>query len=142
MLKFRFNFRLILAAMALLTSVAFLFYARTDHLPLDRNSRVKPEAFWAAVARPVVAQRPTDIVVYPPSLGVQLVTCTGHPPTGPSAEKYLYVKTEPGEQTVEARLLAMNIPFRTPWWDTKWMRYGPRVSLGIAAFLLILPVFT
>lgn len=57
-------------------------------------------------------------------------------------EKYLYVKAGPGEQTVEARLEAMSIPFRTPWWDTNWMRYGPWISLGIAAFLLILPIFT
>jgi prepilin-type N-terminal cleavage/methylation domain-containing protein/prepilin-type processing-associated H-X9-DG protein len=142
MFKFRINFRLILVTTALLTSVAFLFYAQTDRVPHDPNSRVMPEVFWAAVARPVAAQRPTNIVVYAPSLGVQLVTCTSHPPTGSSAEKYLYVKTGPGEKTVEARLVALNIPFRTPWWDANWMHDGPWVGLCIAAFLLILPVFT
>ncbi|MGD0464434.1 MAG: type II secretion system protein [Tepidisphaeraceae bacterium] len=141
MLKFRFNVRLMLAATALLTSVAILFYAQSDRVPHDPSGRVKSEAFWAAVARPLVAQRPTDIVVYPPRLGVQLVTCTGHPPNGPSAEKYLYVKTEPGGQLVETRLLGMNIPFRTAWWDANWMRYGPWVGVGIAVFLMILPVF-
>jgi prepilin-type N-terminal cleavage/methylation domain-containing protein/prepilin-type processing-associated H-X9-DG protein len=142
MLKFRFNVRQILAAMALLTSMTFLYYARTDHVPHDRNSRVAPEAFWAAAARPIIAQRPTDVVVYPPNLGVQLVTCTAHPPNGSSADKYLYMKTAPGGQAVEARLLAMNIPFRTPWWDTNWIRYGPWVSVAVAVYLLILPVFT
>jgi prepilin-type N-terminal cleavage/methylation domain-containing protein/prepilin-type processing-associated H-X9-DG protein len=128
--------------MALLTSGAFLFYAQTDHVPHDRTARVRPEVFWSAVARPLLAQRPTDIVVYPPHLGVQLVTCIGHPPNGPAVEKYLYVKTGPGQQTVEARLAAMNILFRTAWWDTNWMRYGPWISLAVAAFFLILPVFT
>jgi prepilin-type N-terminal cleavage/methylation domain-containing protein/prepilin-type processing-associated H-X9-DG protein len=142
MLKFRFNFRVILAATALLTSAAFLFYAQSDHVPHDRDSRVKPEVFWAAAARPVAAQRPTDIVVYPPRLGVQLVTCTGHPPNGTPVNRYFYAKTEPGGQPVEARLAAMNIPFRTPWWDSNWMHYGPWASLGIAVFLLILPAFT
>jgi len=142
MLKFRFNVRLILATLALLTSLTFLFYAQTDHVPHDRTARVKPEAFWAAIARPVVAQRPTHIVVYPSRSGVQLVTCIAHPPNGTAADKYFYVKDEPGQQTVEARLLSLNMPFRTPWWDTNWMRYGPWVSLSVAAFLLILPLFT
>jgi prepilin-type N-terminal cleavage/methylation domain-containing protein/prepilin-type processing-associated H-X9-DG protein len=80
--------------------------------------------------------------VYPAHLGVQLVTCTAHPPTGPSADKYLFVKIQPGDPTVEARLQAMNMPFRTPSWDTNVMREGPWISLGVAAFLLILPLFT
>jgi prepilin-type N-terminal cleavage/methylation domain-containing protein/prepilin-type processing-associated H-X9-DG protein len=139
-----FNFRVILALVALLAAIAFLYYQRTDHVPHDRDGRVMARTFWNAVSRKDVSQRPTDIIVYAPHLGIQLVTCVGHPPNRPAAAKYLYVKDveNPGGQTVEARLLAMNIPFRTPWWDTKWMQNGPWVSLGAAGFLLIIPFFT
>ena len=120
--------------------MGFLYYARADQVPHDRNGRVGPEVFWTALARSNVAQRPTDIVVYPLRFGVQLVTCLGHPANGPSLEKYLYMNIGPGEQTVEARLSAMNIAYRTPWWDAPWVPYAPWVSLGLAAFLLLLPV--
>jgi prepilin-type N-terminal cleavage/methylation domain-containing protein/prepilin-type processing-associated H-X9-DG protein len=141
MVGWRFNPRVPLAALALLTSVGLLYFARTDHVPHDRDSRVKPEAFWAAVARPIAAQRPSNIVVYPLHRGVQLVTCTGHPPRGPSVERYFYVKIGSGQPTVEAKLQTMGIAFAAPWWDSPWMQYGPWTCVGIAVALLIIPVF-
>jgi prepilin-type N-terminal cleavage/methylation domain-containing protein/prepilin-type processing-associated H-X9-DG protein len=142
MRKSRFNPRVVLAALALLTSIGFIYFAQSDHVPHDRMARVQPEVFWAAVARPNLAQRPTDIVVYAPHLDVQLVTCVGRPPAGPSTAKYFYQRITPGGSTVEARLLQMGIPFRTPWWDSKWMADGPWVTLALAVVLLILPAIT
>ncbi len=142
MIKGRFNPRIILAILALLSSLGFLYFSRSDHVPHDPESRVKPEVFWAAIGRANSAQRPTNIVVYPARMGVQLVTCTGHPPNGPSLDKYLYVKLGPGDRTVEARLTQLGISFETPWWDSDRMRYGPWVGVAVAIILLIIPAVT
>lgn len=138
--KLRFNLRVFLAFLALAGAAGFLYFAQTDHVPHDKESRVEPDVFWAAVARPNVAQRPTNIVVYPVHLGVQLVTCTGHPPNGDSVDRYFYVRVAPGEATVETKLRGMGIAFRTPWWDSGLMRFGPWVCVEIAVILLIYPV--
>jgi prepilin-type N-terminal cleavage/methylation domain-containing protein/prepilin-type processing-associated H-X9-DG protein len=134
--------RLILASLALLASIGFIYFAQSDHVPHDRSARVTPEVFWAAVARPIAAQRPTNIVVYPPHMGIQLVTCVGHPPTGPSLAKFFYQRTGAGKPTVEERLGQMGISFAKPWWDSAVMKYGPWITLAVAALLLILPMIS
>jgi prepilin-type N-terminal cleavage/methylation domain-containing protein/prepilin-type processing-associated H-X9-DG protein len=142
MLTWRINTRQVLAIVALLASMGLLIFSRTDHVPHDASARVKPEVFWAAMARPNPAQHPTNIVVYPLNMGVQLVTCTGHPPNGPSLGKYFYEMIAPGDPTVEERLVKLGVPFETPWWDNNWMRYGPWVFAGLAFILLMLPAMT
>jgi prepilin-type processing-associated H-X9-DG protein len=142
MFRLGLNPRLLPMMLALLAAAGFLYFSQTDHVPHDRDARVKPQVFWTAVARPVAAQRPSNIVVYPLRLGVQLVTCTRHLPGMPSTNRYFYEKVAAGAPTVEARLQDLGIAFNTPWWDSPWMQYGPWACVGIAIVLLVWPGLT
>jgi prepilin-type N-terminal cleavage/methylation domain-containing protein/prepilin-type processing-associated H-X9-DG protein len=136
----RISLRLILAALCTLGAAAILYWAKADPIPHDISARVTAATFWSAVARPLPAYRPSDIVVYPSQLGVQLVTCVGHPDgSSHGVGKYLYVSTPDGQPTVEARLKSMNIPFRMPWQYAGWLQVGPWVGFAISAALLIWP---
>jgi prepilin-type N-terminal cleavage/methylation domain-containing protein/prepilin-type processing-associated H-X9-DG protein len=134
-----FSPRLLVVVALLLGAVGFLYFAQTDHVPHDRSARVKSEVFWAAVARPDPTQRPTDIVVYPVRLGVQLVTCTRRLPGMPAMDRFFYQKVGPGQATVEARLASLGIAFSTPWWDSPMMKYGPWACVALAIALLVVP---
>src|SRR6202050_4328588 len=121
--------RLILAALSTLAAAAMLYWAQADPVPHDASARVTSVAFWTAVGRPKAAQRPSDIVVYPPRRGVQLVTCVGHPAGAPQGVwKYLYVLTPAGKPLVEARLKGLGVAFRTPWQEAAWVRTGPWIA--------------
>ncbi len=133
----RISPRLILAALSTLAAAAILFWAKADPVPQDASARVTSAAFWAAVGRTDVARRPSDIVVYPPHRGVQLVECVGHPAgAAKGAWKYLYVSTPDGQPTVEARLTTLGVAFRTPWQEAVWVRNAPWVGFALAAVLV------
>jgi prepilin-type N-terminal cleavage/methylation domain-containing protein/prepilin-type processing-associated H-X9-DG protein len=134
---FRVSLRLIVAAMSTLAAAAILYWAQADPVPHDASARVTSAAFWSAMSRPVAAQRPSDIVVYPPRRGVQLVTCVGHPVgAAQGVWKYLYVSTPAGKPLVEARLKGLGVAFRTPWQEAAWVRSGPWAAFTLAVVLV------
>ncbi len=139
MLKWLNNLRIALAVLALLVAAGVLYFARVDHVPHERTNRVTPADFFSALSRPDPHQRPTDIVVYPPKMGLELITCTAHPPGAQPAPKFFYYKLPASSETFESLLARRGVDFATPWWDANWVHVAPWAAALAALALMALP---